>query len=154
MHICVCDASGKPSAPLSPVPTQPTSPLPVKDMKDNKAVTKPSEGKDDTKLAIKPSNPWYKQIKILDLLRYISTLSYELVNPKSLGTEPDDFMKKLLKIVWPSLTGTREQTQGRNELISMWGLSFIRTVLLHKSSQIVSRLMNAVYNSKTGGQGV
>lgn len=45
------------------------------------------------------------QIKIVDVVRYISTLCYDLVDPQRLKKDPKDYVKRLLSIVWPKFTG-------------------------------------------------
>eukprot|EP00041_Stephanoeca_diplocostata_P005046 m.55299 g.55299 ORF g.55299 m.55299 type:complete len:1330 (+) comp15539_c0_seq7:165-4154(+) len=90
------------------------------------------------------------KIKIVDVVRYISGLCRDLLDPERLKADPRNYVKRLLSIVWPSFSGpSSADTEGRMQIMLLLVIGVLRTWLMNHTANLTERFTRAVYNSGT-----
>lgn len=87
------------------------------------------------------------KVKIVGVVRYISTLTRDLTTPGRLAAERSDRVKRLLALVWPDMTWKSffEKGRGGRQVFFMALLSLVRTWMMNATSNVVSQLTHTVY---------
>jgi ABC-type uncharacterized transport system fused permease/ATPase subunit len=117
--------------------------------RSGKAVKKSAEEKKDEKPKEKKKltiGAILKEVKILDAIRYVSELTYDLLNPGNMAKRhPKDYVKRLLNIVW------NESSKGKQYVLLLLLLSIARILVVSFSSDTLRQMTQIVYNKNPQG---